>query len=887
MSWWSRLRKTLRREKLDDELDEELRSHLEMRAADNIAAGMVPAEARYAAQKRFGNSTLLKEDTRDTDIIRWLDTAAGDLRYAFRVLCKNPGFTLVAVLTLALGIGMNTAFFSVVNGVLLNPLPYPQPDQLVALGESKPNFTNGSISYPNFVDWQKDNRVFSSMAIARGSSFSLTGLGDAEQLNAKLISSDYFTALGANPVIGRSFAPGEDRIGAAPIALIGAGLWKRKFASSSAALGKTVTLDGKSYTIVGVIPEAFDLYRSVHPTEVYVPIGQWSNPLLPNRGAGLGIHGVARLKPGVSIEQARADMARVTANLAASYPDANKGIGANLVPFKRALLGEVKPILLVLLGAVGFVLLIACFNVASLMLARSTGRTREFAIRAALGAGRGRLIRQLLTESILLAIVGGAFGLLLARWATRAALSVLPAELPRAAEIRVDSHVLIFTAAISLLAGILFGLAPALKSSDLFLSETLKESGRGSSGARHRAQSVFVVIEMAMALVLLVGAGLMGRTLSRLWNVQPGFDPDNVSLFTIALPPSMSEASPAAIRAAFRNVHEKFASIAGVHSLSASWGAVPIGDDDEQLFWMDNQPKPASENDMNWAISYVVEPDYLKTMRISLQRGRFFTEADNENSPRVAVIDEVLAGKFFGDENPIGRHITFQHENGRSEIIGIVAHVKQWGLDTDDAQQLRAEVYLPFMQLPDEAMKLAPTGTAILVRSDGTNPALFDALRGANKQMSGEQVIYGTQTMREIIANSLAARRFSMILLGVFAALALILSSIGIYGVISYLVGQRSHEIGVRIALGARRRDVLALILSQGAKLTFLGIAIGVAASLALTRLMARMLYGVSAYDPLTFFCVAAILALVALAACYIPTRRAMRVDPLVALRYE
>ena len=752
MSWLSRLRRTLGRDKLDDELDEELRSHLEMRAADNVKAGMAPAEASYDAQKRFGNSTLLKEDTRDTDIIRWLDTAAGDLRYAIRVLRKNPGFTLVAILTLALGIGMNTAFFSVVNGVLLNPLPYPKPEQLVALGESKPNFTNGSISYPNFVDWQKDNRVFSSMAIARFSGFNLTGFGDAEQLNAKLISSDYFTVLGANPLIGRNFAPGEDRIGAAPIALIGAGLWKRKFGSSLEVLGKTLTLDGKSYTIVGVIPEAFDLFRGAHPTEVYVPIGQWSNPLLPNRGAGLGIHGVARLKPGVSIEQARADMARVTANLAATYPDSDKGIGANLTAFKSALFGDVQPILLVLLGAVGFVLLIACFNVASLMLARSTGRTREFAIRAALGAGRGRMIRQLLTESILLAVVAGALGLLLARWATRAALSVLPAELPRAAEIRLDSHVLIFTAVISLLAGILFGLAPALKSSDLFLSETLKESGRGSSGTRHRAQSVFVVIEMAMALVLLVGAGLMGRTLSRLWNVQPGFDADNVSLFTISLPPSMGEASPAAIRAAFRNVHEKFASLAGVHSLSASWGAVPLGADDEQLFWMDNQPKPANENDMNWAISYVVEPDYLKTMGISLLRGRFFTEADNENSPRVAVIDEVLARKFFGDENPIGRHITFQHENGRSEIVGIVAHVKQWGLDTDDAQQLRAEVYLPFMQLPDEAIKLAPAGTTILLRSAGTNPAIFDALRAVNKQMSGEQVIYGAQTMHEIIA---------------------------------------------------------------------------------------------------------------------------------------
>jgi predicted permease len=887
MSWFSRLRTTFRRAKLDNDLDEELRAHVEMRAADNVAAGMTPVDARYDAQRRFGNSTLLKEDTRDTDIIGWLDTVSGDLRYAIRMLRKNPGFTLIAVLTLALGIGSNTAFFSVINGVLLNPLPYSHPDELVALGESKPNFTNGSISYPNFVDWQKDNQVFSSIAIARSYGFGLTGLGEPEQLDAKLISSDYFTVLGANPVIGRTFLPGEDKIGAAPIALIGEGLWKRKFASSPDTLEKSLTLDGRNYTIVGVISERFDLYRSSHPTEIYVPIGQWNNPLLPNRDAGLGIHGVARLKPGVSIEQARADMERVTGNLAAAYPDLDKGIGANLVPMKRALFGNVQPILLMLLGAVGFVLLIACFNVASLMLARSTGRAREFAVRTALGARRSRLIRQLLIESVLLALVGGALGLLIAQWAVRVAVRILPAELPRAAEIRLDSHVLIFTIVISVLAGILFGLAPALKSSDLLLAETLKESGRGSSGTRHRAQSVFVVLEMAMALVLLIGAGLMARTLAHLWNVPPGFDAQNVLTFSISLPSTYQQASPAAIRTAFREIHRAFAATPGVAALSASWGAVPLGSDDEQLFWLDNQSKPSSEHDMNWAISYVVEPDYLLTMRIPLLRGRFFTPADDDNAAHVAVIDEVFARKYFGDENPIGRHITFQHGGSPAKIIGLVNHVKQWGLDTDDSQALRAEVYTPLMQLPDAAMKLAPTGTAILVRSDGANPGLFNSLRAVSRQMSAEQVIYGAQTMQELIADSLSARRFSMILLGVFATLALILASVGIYGVISYLVGQRTHEIGVRIALGARRWDVLNLILSQGARLALLGIALGVAASLALTRLMAGMLYGVSAYDPLTFIAVAAILALVALAACYVPTRRAMRVDPMIALRCE
>ena len=888
MSWLSRLRDTCRTNQLDNDLDEELRSHVEMRAADNIAAGMAPAEARHDAQKRFGNTSLVKEDARETDIIGWLDTVAGDLRYATRVLRKNPGFALTAILTLALGIGANTAFFSVVNGVLLNPLPYPQPEQLVTLHESKPNFPSGSISYPNFFDWQKDNRSFSSMAISRGYGFSLTGLGDAEQVDAKFISSDYFVVLGANPVIGRAFAPGEDKIGAAPIALIGAGFWKRKFGSSGDVLGKSITLDGKSYAIVGVIPEAFDLYRSSHATDVYVPIGQWSNPLLPNRDAGLGIHGVARLKAGVTIEQARGDMERVTTNLAAIYPDADKGIGAHVVSFRESLLGKVQPILLVLLGAVGFVLLIACFNVASLMLARSTTRTREFAVRVALGAGRSRLIRQILTESILLSLMGGALGLLLAQWITHAALRLLPVEMPRAADIRMDSHVLLFTTVISLLAGILFGLAPALKSSDLFLSETLKESGRGSSGTRHRAQSVFVILEIAMALVLLIGAGLMGRTLSRLWDVQAGFDPHNVLTFSISLPPSMNDANATTIRAAFRNVHEKLASLAGVQAVSVSWGSIPLSpNDDEQLFWLDSQPKPANVTDMNWALSYVVEPDYLKTLSIPVVRGRFFTDADSENARHVAVIDEVFAHKFFGNENPLGRHITLQQGEIKAEIVGIVPHVKQWGLDSDETQQLRAELYVPFMQLPDAALKLAPTGTTIMVRSDGSDPKLFDSLRRVNKLMSEEQVIYGAQTMEEIISASLSARRFSMILLGVFAALALILSSVGIYGVISYLVGQRTHEIGVRIALGARRWHVLNLILSQGAKLTLLGIVIGVGASLGLTKLMARMLYGVSASDPLTFIGVAILLSLVALAACYIPTRRAMRVDPMVALRCE
>jgi predicted permease len=890
MSLINRLRRMFDRDKLDSDLTEELRSHVEMRVQANLSAGMNTDEARYDAQRRFGNSTLLKEDTRAMNIIGWLDTAARDLRYAIRQLRRSPGFTAVAILTLALGIGANTALFSVVNGVLLNPLPYPHAEQLVTLHESKPNFETGSISYPNFRDWQKDNHSFSSIAIARSYSYSLTGLGEAEQVQARFISSDFFPLLGVNPIVGRTFVSGEDEIGAAPMAMISAGLWNRKFGSSPAALGKSITLDGRDYTIVGVVPANFELFlriSRVRVADVYVPIGQWNNPLLPKRGAGLGVHGVGRLKPGVTIEQARADLDQISRNLAVAYPDTNKGISASLIPFRDDMVGSVQPILLVLLGAVGFVLLIACVNVANLLLARSAGRTREFAIRAALGAGQGRLIRQLLTESILLALAGGGLGLLLAQWATRAVLALLPAELPRTAEIRLDAHVLIFTAVISLLAGILFGLAPALKTSHLRLHETLKESGRGSSGARHRAQGVFVVLEMAMALVLLVGAGLMIRSLAALWNVDPGFRPDNVLTFNLSLPPSVMHTNPDAIRAAVRDLDAKFASTPGVQAVSLSWGASPLGYDDEQLFWLDGQSKPSTENDMNWTIDYIVEPAYLNVMGIPLQRGRFFTTQDDEHAPLVVVVDDVFARKYFGDQDPIGKRIVLNTTGGKAEIVGIVGHVNQWGLDADNTHELRAQLYIPCMQMPDAFVAMVPSGTGVLVRSDGAVPGLLSAIRHTNQQMSIDQVISGAQSMNEVISDSLAARRFSMILFGVFAALALLLSSVGIYGVISYLVGQRTHEIGIRIALGARRTDVMRLVLGHGLKMACIGVVIGLAASFGLTRLMTNMLYGVSPTDPLTLGGVAILLTLVALAACYVPARRAMRVDPIVALRYE
>jgi predicted permease len=878
-----------RRKKQEEEFDAEVRSHLDMAARDRVERGTPEAEASRSARREFGNVGLVKEVTRDVWGFGSLERLLQDLRFGLRMLVKAPGFSAVAILTLALGIGANTALFSVVNGILLNPLPYPQPEQLVSLAESKPNFDSGSISFANFRDWRKDNRTFSMMGISRTYSYNLTGRGEAEQLSAEFISVDYLSLMGVKPVIGRFFSEGEDEIGASPIVLISEGFWNRKFGRDPKILGQNLTLDGRSFSIIGVVPAGFKLQLwSFRASDVYAPVGQWTNPLLPVRSAGLGFHGVGRLKPGVTIQQARADMSRVTAALTAAYPDADTGIGATLKPLKEQMVGYLRPILFVLLAAVGFVLLIACVNVANLLMARSTGRAREFAVRAALGAGRVRILRQLLTESLVLALAGASLGLLFAAWGTQFALRHLPSALPRSSEVGLDARVLLFTMAVALLCGILFGLAPALKISTPNLQETLKEGGRGSGGPRHRAQGVFVVAEMAMALVLLIAAGLMIRSLGALWSVNPGFDPRNVLSFGVALAPMPKDASPDAVRATLRELQSRLAATPGVKSASLSWGAMPLGYDDEDLFYLEGQPKPASVNDMSWSLSYVVQEDYLQVMGIPLQRGRFFSPLDNEHSPHVIVIDDVFARKFFADQDPLGKRVVLDNKGGVAEIIGIVGHVKQWSLDADDKQALRAELYFPFMQLPDAAMQPSSwSGTGVLVRYDGEAQSVTKAIRSHLQSMSSDQVMYSVQTMEEVISDTLVERRISMILLGSFAALALGLASMGIYGVISYLVGQRTREIGIRIALGAKRGDVLRMVLGEAMKMTVIGVFVGLLASLGLTRLMANLLFGVSATDPLTFAGVALVLTLVALAACYVPARRAMRVDPIVALRYE
>jgi predicted permease len=586
------------------------------------------------------------------------------------------------------------------------------------------------------------------------------------------------------------------------------------------------------------------------------------------------------MKPGVTLTQANLDIDRVSRNLAAAYPNKDKGMSAHLIPLKKLVVGNVQPMLLALLAAVGFVLLIACVNVGNLMLARSAGRSREFAIRASLGAGQSRLVRQLLTESVLLAIAGGALGLLFAFWGTKALLSRLPVNLPRAGEIAMDARVLIFTAAVSLLAGIVFGLVPALKTSKPRLHEIMKEGGRGGSGTRHAIHGIYVVAEMALALVLLIGAGLMLRSMAALWNLNPGFDPKNTLTFSVSLPPSMRNANADAVRAALRQIDESVKSIPGVTASSLTSGSFPLVGDDEQVFWMDGQPKPSNPNDMDWALSYVVGPEYLKAMGMQMKSGRFFTSDDNEHAPLVAVVDDALARQYFPSQNPVGKRINVAGFDSQVRIVGVVGHVKQWGLDSD-ARNLQAQLYFPFMQRPD--------GPFIVVRSSGNVPGLMDAIRRSIQHINNQQTIYGEQTMEEIISSSVASKQFTMMLLGAFAILALVLASVGIYGVSSYLVGQRTHEIGIRVALGAQKSDVLRMILGQGARMTLIGVAIGLLAAMGMAQFMAKysLLFAVNAIDPVAFGGAAMVLAIVAMAACYFPARRAMRVDPIVALRYE
>ncbi len=811
-----------------------------------------------------------------------MTTLAQDLRYAIRLFLKSPGFAAIAVLTLALGIGANTTLFSVVNGVLLNPLPYPHSDRLVAVYGKTPGVDQGPVVYLNFLDWQRDTRTFSSMAVYRNQNYNVTGSAEAERLSGYMISADFFSTLGVEPLLGRAFRSDDDRVGAAPVVILGGGLWKRKFGSAPDVIGKSLILNGAEYTVVGVIPPGFSFYGQ--DRDLYTPIGQWNDPSFRDRRISVSAHSVGRLKPGVALPQAQADLDVVSSNLAAAFPVADKQVGVTLVSMKEDMVGNVQPFLLVLLAAVGFLLLIACANVANLLLARSMGRAREFAVRAALGAGHLRVIRQLLTESVLLAGLGGTLGLLFAYGGLKAALNTLPGTLPRAEEISLDGRGLLFTLTLSLFSAIVFGLAPALRSSRVDLMETLKESGRGWVGVRHRLQRIFVAIEVALALVLLIGAGLMLRSLSALWRVNPGFNPSHAITFNLSMP-STETTTSAETRARLRQFDDKMRSIPGVQAVSVTLGSRPMIHDSSVPFWIEGQPKPANVNEMPQAMFYLAEAGFEQAMGITVERGRFVAPQDNEHAPTAIDIDDVFARTWFPNENPIGKRVHLEQFDVEAEIVGVVGHIKQWGLGADQKSAIEAQFFFPFMQLPENLMRLAAGSVAVVLRTAGDPAAVMRPVRRAVEQIDPREVIYGVQTMDEVIAGSFAARRLSMMLLAIFAALALVLSCVGIYGVVSYLVGQRTREIGVRMALGAQRSDVMRLVLGEGARMALAGVATGIAVALGLTRLMANQLFGVTAQDPLTFVAVAVVLTLVALLACYLPARRAVRVDPMVALR--
>ena len=813
-----------------------------------------------------------------------MNTLLADLRYAVRLLSQSPAFTTIAALTLALGIGATTALFSVVNGVLLNPLAYPHSDRLMVIYARIAGLDSAPIEYPNFLDWQRDSRSFASLAAYRNEDYNFIGNSEGERLSGYMISANFFDTLGIAPVLGRTFRVDDDLIGAAPVVVLSGGFWKRKFGSSPEIIGMPITLNGTLYTIVGVMPDTFTFYGNMR--DVYTPIGQWNDPSFRDRRISVGAHAFGRLNPGVTVAQAQAEMDEVARNLAVAYPEADAGHNIKLVSMKEDLVGNVQPLLLVLLAAVGFLMLIACANVANLLLARSLTRSHEFAIRSALGASHARMIRQLLTESILLSAVGAALGLLAAYCGMKMLLKAIPAALPRLGEVSLDSRVLLFTLVLSLITGVIFGLAPAVKATRTNLQEVMKQSGRGASGFRHRLQGTFVAAEVALALVLLIGAGLMVRTLGALWRVNPGFNPSHAITFSLAMP-STSDTAPAETRARLRNFDDRVRSIPGVQAVSVTLGSRPMIHDSALPFWIKGEPKPAHDSDMHAATFFLVESGFREAMGITLLRGRFVTDQDNENTPIVIDIDDNFASTYFQGQDPIGKHINFTEFNVQAEVVGIVGHVKQYALDADPPGALQTQFFYPFMQIPEKVMSLVAKSVAVVLRTSGDPTSIMGPVRETVREIDPHEVIYNVQTMDNVVATSYAARRFTMFLLTGFAVLAMMLACVGIYGVVSCLVGQRTQEIGIRIALGAQRRDILGLVLGEGTKMAMIGAVVGTAASLVLTRLMAKQLFGVSAHDPLTYASVASALMLAAIAASFMPARRAVRTDPMKSLRCE
>jgi putative ABC transport system permease protein len=792
------------------------------------------------------------------------------------MLANKTGFTLIAVVTLSLGIGANTAIFSVVNSVLLRPLPYPNAERLMTIWEdhrARNGPENEWTSPTGFEDWRDQARSFDHVVALQGWGPTLTGQGDPEQLVGALVSHDTFAMLGVTPALGRSFRPEEDQRGVESVVIISNKLWRQRFGGDSSLVGKKISLNGESRTVIGVMPAGFK-FPIIPSADIWRPIQPALNPGC-QRGC-ITIRVIARLKPGAGEAQARAELNAIAGRIEQQFPDTNSKVGVTLVPLHEYLVGPVKTQMLALLVAVGFVLLIACANVANLLLARSATREKEIAIRASLGAGRGRIARQLLSESLLLAAIGGAVGVSLAYGLVRLLVSFSPQGTPRLDEIGVDGRALVYATAITVLTGLFFGSAPVLQLFKADLNQSLRDGGKGLQVAMsgRRALSALVVAETALALMLLIGAGLLIRSFIRLQRVDPGFNPRNVLTAIVTLPPAVYPERNQ-IAPFYGQLLERIRTLPGAQSAAAVSSLPLAGFDNDAGFVIEGRPEPQpDQRPVAWISS--VSPDYFRTMGMRLVKGREFTERDNENAARVVIISEATARRHFPNEDPIGKRIGNGRPDGWREIVGVTADVKHFGLNQD----ARVSMFFPDRQQPSRRMN-------IVVRTTADPMSLSSALRGAVAAMDKNLAVSNISAMEEITAQSIGQERFTLLLLGVFSTLALLLAVAGIYGVMSYAVAQRTHEIGVRMTLGAQTRDVLKLVVAQGMSLVLWGVGIGLASAFALTRFIRGLLFGVSASDPMTFVAISILLSLVALLACYLPARRATKVDPMVALRCE
>jgi predicted permease len=878
MTWWQRL---WRRNKLEEQLEKELRFHLDQHAADLIAQGRDPQEARRQARLALGGPEQVKEDCRDARGTRWLEDLWQDARYALRTFRQRPGFMAVTLCTLALGTGAATVMFTVINGVLLKPVPYPEPERLVTLqGRTDPRYGDQYLAYLDFLDSQRESQSLASMAAWVYDGGTVSEPGEAAYAELRHVSSGLFSVLGVTVFQGRTFLPEEDRPGAAPVAIVSYGFWQRRFGGNLAALGMPVVIDHKRFTIVGIAPARF---RLGDDDDIYLPLGQNTASYLRNRRAR-PVRVLARLRPGVTLVQAQAELALIGTHLAAQYPDTNAD-RAFVVRQLRPEVGNVGSTLWLLLGAVSLVLLIACVNVASLLLARSVSRERELAVRAALGAGRGRLVRQCLTESALLGLAGGALGVLLAAAGIRPFVTFWPGSLPRAEEVGLDWRVLLFALTVSLACGLLFGLAPALRAPARELEQTLRAGTRSLAGSSRRLHSGFVVSEIALAVVLLVSAGMLGRTLLHQSSLDPGLNIRNVVTARMALSPA-TLTNPALTRAAWEDVQDRARRVPGVQSV-AIVDTVPMREGNNPLgYWITADVPP--ENKQPVALATSVTPDYLKVMEIPLRQGRFFDDHDRIGSELVVVIDDVLARQAFGREEPVGKRLWVPGiAPGPLKVIGVAGHVRYWGLAGDDQAQVRAQFYYPFAQVPDPLVRRWSELMSIAIRTGVAPLSVVQPVGREVRGAAGDQVLYEVHTMEQLASATLARQSFLLLLFAIFAGLALLLACIGIYGVLAYLTNQRVPEMGVRIALGSSPGEVMWLVLRQSLGVIFLGVGVGTAGALAAGRVLKLLVEGMQPTEPITFAGMIAVLVAAALLASFIPARRASRVDPLSALRQE